>query len=119
MLLGKCHLCGCVLVIHSHFVADGYQHEEYYCNGCGEFSRGVFPLRLNDAAWRELYERRQKLIEGGPDRHHFADRARHKGRVVKKWAAEVYDLTQQLVRTGEESPTSTAKPSGIHRPSLP
>ncbi len=112
MPLGQCHLCGRVLIIHSHFVAEGYQHEEYYCDGCGEFSRGVFPLRLDDPAWRELYERRQKLIEQGPRRRRFTG---HRHQATRKWAEEIGRLTRQLLDIGETDPSpgnTRAEPRG-------
>jgi len=104
MLLGKCHLCGSILRIHSHFVADGYQHEEYYCLGCGEFSRGAIRLRPEDPVWQALYERRQALIEQGPPDHGLLRRRRRKSSEVRQWSERIYELTRQLVEEGEASP---------------
>lgn len=97
MSFGKCHLCGRTLVLHSWFVADGCQHEEYYCDGCGDFNRGMFPLRLEDPAWRTVYQRRQELIEKGPRRHGRLHDHRRKAEIIQQWAEQVRDLGQRLL----------------------
>jgi hypothetical protein len=97
MLLGRCHLCGCALRIHSYFVADGYQHEEYYCHGCGEFSRGAIRLRSEDPAWQAVYVRRQALIEQGPPDRRLVKRQRRKHSEVRQWCEEIYELTRRLI----------------------
>lgn len=97
VLLGKCHRCGRALVVHSWFVAEGYQHEEYYCDGCGEFSRGLIPLHPGDPAWRTVYEERQDLIEKGPGDHGRLKHPRDRDQSVREWADRVFDLTQELL----------------------
>lgn len=113
MLLGKCHLCGSVLRIHSHFVADGYQHEEYYCRCCGEFNRGAIRLRTDDPIWRALYERRQALIEQGPPDPRLLRRRRRKDSEVRRWSEQIYELTRRLVE--EEQASQTPEPGTASR----
>ena len=100
MVLGKCHLCGRTLAVHSWFVAEGHQHEEYYCDGCGQFCHGMFPLRLDDPGWRAIYIHRQELIEKGPGRNGLVKDHRRKAEMIKRWAEEVYDLGQRLQAPG-------------------
>jgi hypothetical protein len=97
MVLGQCHLCGRTLAVHAHFRADGYQHEEYYCDGCGEYSRGMIRLRFDDPAWWAVYERRQSLIEQGPGRAIFRRGRRHRARILEDRAAEISRLTRELL----------------------
>ncbi|MGB9624688.1 MAG: hypothetical protein ACPMAQ_07475 [Phycisphaerae bacterium] len=103
MLLGRCHLCGCALRIHSYFVAEGYQHEEYYCHSCGEFSRGAIRLRSDDPAWQAVYARRQALIKHGPPDHGLLRRRRRKDSEVRRWSEQIYELTRQLVEAEQAS----------------
>ena len=116
MALGRCHLCGRTLVVHAHFLADGYQHEEYYCDSCGEFSRGMILLRFEDPAWRAIYEHRQSLIEQGPSHSTLARGRRHRAQIVGDWAAEICRLTQQLMEEDRTAATTRYVQPGTGKP---
>jgi hypothetical protein len=100
--LGRCHQCGNLLGVHGHFVAEGHQHEEYYCSACGGIERRVIRLRLNDAPWRKVYERRQKLIAQGPASGGLLKRHRSNAKATRRWIEEIFRLGQRLV--GDDAP---------------
>lgn len=96
--LGRCHHCGDLLAVHGHFVSEGYQHEEYYCRACGHIERQAVHLRLDDPAWRKLYERRQKLITRGPSAHGgFLKRHRSDAKAARRWVEEIFRLGRRLM----------------------
>lgn len=104
--LGRCHQCGNLLAVHGHFVAEGYQHEEYYCRACGGIERRVIRLRLDDTAWRKLYERRQRLITQGPRRGNLLRWHRSDAKTTRRWVEEIFRLGQRLVEDdASDSPT--------------
>lgn len=99
--LGRCHRCGNLLAVHGHFVAEGYQHEEYYCRACGGIERRAIRLRLDDPAWRKVYERRQKLTVEGPARGRFLKRRGSDAQATRRWIEEIFRLGQRLVGEDE------------------
>jgi hypothetical protein len=99
--LGRCHQCGNLLAVHGHFVAEGHQHEEYYCRACGGIERRTIRLRLDDPAWRKLYERRQKLITQGPTAGRFLKHQRSDAKATRRWIDEIFRLGQRLVEADE------------------
>jgi len=105
--LGRCHQCGNLLAVHGRFVAEGYQHEEYYCRACGGIERRAIRLRLDDSTWRNVYERRQKLITQGPSAGRFLKRHRSDANATRRWVEEIFRLAQHLV--GEDVPASPAE----------
>lgn len=96
--LGRCHHCGNLLAVHGHFVSEGHQHEEYYCRACGHIERQTVRLRLDDPAWRKLYERRQKLITRGPAaRGGLLKRHRSSAQAARRWIEEIFRLGRRLM----------------------
>lgn len=106
--IGRCHICGRLLPVHDWFVADGFQHEEYYCDRCGETARGVFQLRLNEPRWRGLYERRQLLIERRcPGRGLF--RRRCDARRVAAWLEQIHEAGAALAAAAPADAASSGE----------
>jgi hypothetical protein len=108
--LGRCHQCGNLLTVHGHFVAEGYQHEEYYCRACGGIERRAIRLRLDDPGWRKVYDRRQRLIAQGPTSGSFLKRRRGDAKGTRLWIEEIFRLGQRLV--ADNAPDVPAGQSG-------
>lgn len=111
--IGRCHLCGRLLPIHDWFVADGFQHEEYYCDRCGETARRVFQLRLSEPRWRELHERRQLLMERCCRRRGLF-RRHPDARQISVWLAQIHELGAALAHSPfEDAPVPESR--GVQR----
>ena len=108
--LGRCHQCGHLLLVHGQLIAEGYQHEEYYCRACGGIERRAIRLRLEDPAWRKVYERRQKLIARGPAAGRFLKRHRSDTKAARRWIEEIFRLGRGLVEDG--NPAKPEAPPG-------
>jgi hypothetical protein len=111
--LGWCHQCGNLLVVRGYFVAEGHQHEEYYCRACGGIERQAIWLRLDDPAWRKVYEQRQKLIAQGPTSERFLKRHRSDAQATRRWVEEIFWLGQRLV--GVDRPEKRAARQSLGR----
>lgn len=114
--LGRCQRCGNLLAVHGHFVAEGYQHEEYYCRACGGIERRAIRLRLDDPDWRDIYEQRQELITQGPTGGRLLKRQHSDAKATRRWIEDIFRLGQRLVGEGDPAkPAQTGRRLGTGR----